>query len=744
MNEGSVSHETEQITDLYKEFGFYDSPLFRPIPSDGDFQNFDSALQDGTSTQSINIGSIKQSLGINGSTKLLNSEKPLEESILGTTTFDSFGNDYDGEILNQIVRELGNRGRINTSPRNVEKKSNHEASSVCSSNIKRDSKVRFKLPDQSCLNGEQRGGHIEENYISMHLAVEMDSRDINTDQTLRSSQCESDANEGAFTQYSSEEKYSTETHCTCDNQYFVNNDCNNELNSTKIDSNDSGIAISNTETHLTITDTKETTERLEGDGATEKPVLPGTNVTLSQCNMTMEETSGVTVEADGTVCSPKVFSSLNTKEDPNSDMAAKSICGTDLTAADEVEALLLRSPELSITDSVSSVKTRAMSPIISCSGVCAKELQDPSSVRPFVQIKANSRLHNSSRSPCRGSHGSGTCVKPTKTGVFMAQPPVATIVNNEKSYTLEETKQALNKFVRGGRIPSDEMAVSINQYVDRIKVLTVTKGNYDKAARLDKVLTDMKKALSKKGSTTGLDEKILERSQKINNAKTDLKLCKKLWDAKIDTAKEDAHKQMKDLEMKQKEEIKNFNCKWDEPETLRFFSKPSSELRDMRALERKLVILKHYEKAKEVRKLADELEIKETEDQQERALREMFIHKQKLIEKHEEQKRKLRERLRNGIVLLEKQKNDEISSINKRIKKLDVQITDLKVHSAPKITTEISVLSTPRTNFRMNKFRKSNCIKPLNIRPMTALNYTAPAQMKRFKNRVVITKDMFE
>ena len=77
------------------------------------------------------------------------------------------------------------------------------------------------------------------------------------------------------------------------------------------------------------------------------------------------------------------------------------------------------------------------------------------------------------------------------------------------------------------------------------------------------------------------------------------------WKTKLEAAKSKCYSKLDDFDKLQDEEMKKFDEKWDDPNYLRLYSIPSTQLNQLRKIEKKLVLTKRYTDAAEVRKRID-------------------------------------------------------------------------------------------------------------------------------------------
>ena len=315
--------------------------------------------------------------------------------------------------------------------------------------------------------------------------------------------------------------------------------------------------------------------------------------------------------------------------------------------------------------------------------------------------------------------------------LFFAQPKnVFTYDDLAPSET--EIKFTLREFEESGKVPSKEKIVYVERYLEEKRVDSITSGQYLDADKYENTIKEMRIAMIKSIHESEIQSKVQPFLDRLEEAKNQLFTEENSWSRKLETAKNKCYLKLQDFDKLQDEELRKFDEKWDDPNYLRIYSKPSSQLNQLRKIEKKLVLTKRYADADEVRKRIDIMEMEETEAMQKRGIEDMSAQRNLLVEQQEVNRENFTVALKQKLSMMKKERDDALEAIKKKIAKLEKKIDEVRNEAIQWKPTTITSIVTPRASTQMAKFRNESYFKPLRIKPMNSSNVTPKKKKKIF------------
>ena len=304
----------------------------------------------------------------------------------------------------------------------------------------------------------------------------------------------------------------------------------------------------------------------------------------------------------------------------------------------------------------------------------------------------------------------------------------------------EDIEQSLKIFKRSKRAPSKERIIYVEQHLERKKMEAISSGDYLEAERIENLSKDIRNAYSNEQQVDYSDVRLQPFLERLDEAKSELSAEQKTWNQRIERAKRQCYSKLEEFDNMQEQALQEFDEKWNDPNYLRAYSKPSTQLNTMRKLERKLVILKSYGEAAQMKKKADKMEKEETKQNQQRGVNEMIKQRNQLIAQQKIEREDYARKLRQSLLLMKKQKEDNVEVLKKKVSNIERRIEALKKEKQPWTPSDQQAVSTPRTASKMVKFRNEPYFKPLNIKPMRSVSVT----QKKKKRILVGSKRVFD
>lgn len=375
------------------------------------------------------------------------------------------------------------------------------------------------------------------------------------------------------------------------------------------------------------------------------------------------------------------------------------------------------------------------------------------------QRKSRSVIRQRSPSPSEAPSQpmSSLCITPGDLQELLAN-------NDEPELELnEQTTEALESFKKTGRLRfalldgasegesgnGGRFSPKIIRKLQRDKVNAILTGNYDDAKEADDLSKKFSNAVIESHEEDKRFDRLRSAEWKLAEEKQAFATFHQEWVEKVKdeeaclVVRMNALKEVHDAEMQQLEE------KWNSEEFLRKFTKPSAGLLELKAVERSMVIAKMFDKAKQVRERAEQLQKIESKEQQKRATEEMKIERKRLRERQKRETQTLQEKCDQILLVVKKTMQKEESPYKARIEKLEKLVADLKSGNdnrgktiVPSMVQANAVSSprakgnelvTARTAFKLSAYKATAQSMKLNIKPLGCIS-------KKTKKRSVVTK----
>lgn len=296
----------------------------------------------------------------------------------------------------------------------------------------------------------------------------------------------------------------------------------------------------------------------------------------------------------------------------------------------------------------------------------------------------------------------------------------------------------MNRFV----LPSEEIKGPLLQLVERRRIQALYDGDYDKAEYQDKIVsvlqmvTNMEQQKQAEGRSIDALYVRWQHLQKQQNEIT------QRWDEKINKFKDECDEKLDRINEQQEKEIDEFLDKWKDPNFLRPFNKPSSRLLQVREQEKAMAISRMYAQAKEMKAVADKMQLEETRAAQQRINEQMTIERNKLAIKHDKELKAHKTYRSRTVKAYEAEKQKELRPVITalgQIKAKKVSPSKMKSSQLPALpptargsesesTAAAGSLYSPRTQTRYSHFRSEKKTVRLDVVPVDEATL---AKMKR-------------
>ena len=302
----------------------------------------------------------------------------------------------------------------------------------------------------------------------------------------------------------------------------------------------------------------------------------------------------------------------------------------------------------------------------------------------------------------------------------------------------------INKFVA----PPTSLRVPIKQYINRKRVRAVLKGDYVEAELMDRANKALVLSLQQEKLKAHQDNSLDILYSRYQKLQADKQNMEEYWNNRIATFIEQDNQRLEELKRKHEEELEEFNAKWRDPLFLRQFNKPSTQLLQLREMEKARAVSRLYDKAREMKAIADKLQKEETVAAQRKINQQMVMDRDKLAQKHEKELIRHKEHQDKNILTLNKEKENNLKHIINAIQQLKAK-RGLIVQNRPSTASikKIYALAdgspfSPRTqkqytNYRAEKKRTRLDVKPADenaLKTARKNNLTIKRQVRVIRN----------
>lgn len=256
------------------------------------------------------------------------------------------------------------------------------------------------------------------------------------------------------------------------------------------------------------------------------------------------------------------------------------------------------------------------------------------------------------------------------------------------------TEEAVEEFSQTGRIPnSPHSQRKVASRIAKDREAAIANEDYSKAAEYDELGRKMVEACDKQVTEQYRQEQLDMLQEKLESARQEHQTFREEWDEKIAKIKDSMRDRMRELAERQAQELDDFEAQWNDEDFLRRFSKPSPHLLQLKAQERSMVMTKLFDRAKEYKRMARNVERYDTEQAQKRATSEMKFQKKTLIERHDKELEVMNEKVNQQLDILRRQRDVEEVPYIARVKKLENLYETMK-NSGPTQNKNLILIQT--------------------------------------------------
>ncbi|OHT12830.1 hypothetical protein TRFO_17192 [Tritrichomonas foetus] len=280
-----------------------------------------------------------------------------------------------------------------------------------------------------------------------------------------------------------------------------------------------------------------------------------------------------------------------------------------------------------------------------------------------------------------------------------------------------DIEYAAQSYLKYGIVPIDALRDYVIKNINAKRIDALIEGDYQLAKSLDNSANELNRARN----TSILENIESHRLYSIERQIEDLNDRLNNTNEKYNELKEQNHKKtelkIESVTERQETETKQFKIKWQSEDFLKQFSHPSMELLAARELEKKMALAKYYDEARVAKEKADQLQKMEEEETENLIYQKMQNEFLKLKENQIAEIDKVKANEIKIDIDLETQRQKEVSVIEAAIRQCKLKKMQNVAKRITSIPTSllmmrgeqgnVSVLNSPRTKRRIDKFRES-------------------------------------
>lgn len=288
-------------------------------------------------------------------------------------------------------------------------------------------------------------------------------------------------------------------------------------------------------------------------------------------------------------------------------------------------------------------------------------------------------------------------------------------------YTEAKLDEYIDVMVNRFQTPPAEARPAILQLLNRRRITALVVGDYDRAEQQDKNREVFNYTIQLEEERLSEDNRIDILFQRWQQLQRDQQTITEQWDSRITAFAKDDQVIFDKLTEDHNAERAEFDKLWQDPNTLRPFTKPSARLLQLREQERAMAVSRLYAKAKDMKAFADKIQREETDAAQERIRLQMDIDKQRMLRRQEAEISKHKVHRESVITMLDGEKQEALRPCVTAMSQIRLKKANLPKSrkSQGKGTTDAVPISA-RSHQMYAAFKAEKKPQLLPVRPVTA------------------------
>lgn len=228
---------------------------------------------------------------------------------------------------------------------------------------------------------------------------------------------------------------------------------------------------------------------------------------------------------------------------------------------------------------------------------------------------------------------------------------------------------ALSRYFTKHEYPAYSTRSQVLQEIARLKVEASLACDYAEAERLTRAEIDINNRYREERNnefTSRAQKSLHSSSEELRGKKQQVK---SYYKARMERVRQAGEEQKRALNARHIQEQNDFARHWRDPRTLSEFSKPSTHLINLRDTQQKMALLCDFQGAARLKKMADEVEIRETREAQLRAERSMRVLAEQLLKRQEDEVGYLERNIEMKVNALKTEKRSRMRPIKRALER---------------------------------------------------------------------------
>ena len=292
-----------------------------------------------------------------------------------------------------------------------------------------------------------------------------------------------------------------------------------------------------------------------------------------------------------------------------------------------------------------------------------------------------------------------------QTEVSVPQIPI------QPQYTDEELESALNGVLNNKIMPLPEMHQSVLSYAKRVQYDAVIDEDYDKAEEIEEAV----KFLERNGESKQVKvEPVITVDMRIEQTKQNIEDTENKYKNRLQSFENSKKLRLKELENAHAAEIAALEENVSSPDFLHQFDKPSANLLQVRELQRTRAFQKDFIGAKQMKKIGDEMEKRETEEAKKKAVAKIELMYKQLLDKQKREIACAKENWKRQKIAIQLEKEAELNPMKALLSQLErnghqslkYTVKHRSTSSAQPSYAPVTCAVTPRTRKKVVEFKQ--------------------------------------
>jgi len=332
------------------------------------------------------------------------------------------------------------------------------------------------------------------------------------------------------------------------------------------------------------------------------------------------------------------------------------------------------------------------------------------------------------------------------TRVDRERPNIVQLPISSTIRTQFDVESAIKALVEKGKRPPKEFHQQVYHALQSESLAALEREDYDAASRYEAAKQFLGSLSDVEVITSRQTKRKESRIGRLQQAQNELSKQKKEWEGIFQTFWKEQNELRRAFESKRQKEQADFEAFWDSQEAFIPFNKPSPQLLQLRKVQKALALSKSFDQAKVVKMQADEIQKRETQEAEKRALEAMTNAQRALEQKQQKEYECFMEKERRTENFLKSEREKALKPIEMLIHQLSCN-TESSNNANP-----ISILTaraknprndcsippiTPRTSRAYHEFKAND--EPIRL-TISASNVKKAFEKQRPKTNIQLRK----